>query len=675
MRQIFKTITVVFFFLLLIASCNKEELLPTIRLITPETDASINLNEEKVRFEWQVTGIITSGYTLTLANDLEMTTSKTYETTAATFSKEVHVEEMDLLLKEWGFQANELATIYWRVSATGAEASVDAEPLRPVNIRRLVADAIEIELKTPASNQLIDLEVTPEVTFEWDEYETINGYILEFSQSQDGDKLDVNLGVDLAMISDNSITISSERLNSMITSLGLTSPVVAFWWKVRSTIANAPGVSESRKVRFIQKGAGSISPVTNAEVFPGNKRVKLTWNIDDPRISEVSITWNGGSEDVVVEPDTEYMEVFIEGLSEGSHVFKLLAKDMSGNVADEVQLNANVYGDAFSEGKENRSLEVASLTRDGILLSIPKIESDYLLKSELTYTNAQGDIVIIDITNDAIEHLFDMNQIRLGEDITLQSFYAPEPDAIDIVEPSPASSVFVPVYQLMDKTKHAKVPDIITDHGALDGFGYELLFDGITTGSLNMWHTSGASTNASGSTNSLVDSPILLTLDLGETANLSSFVIWGRDGGTPDKPASDASGGSFWAYGSYNARKFEVWGSNKAPANIGDESIWKADGAWKISGDWVMLADCEIKRPSGNMGTSYRNEDLEKYPGAYPPNEEDLLAAARGFEFSVPMDKPAVRYVRLVITKNWDTSQRKRVSQAELSFYKYTPDE
>lgn len=673
MKQIYKTITVILFLTFFATACNDpEEASPTIRLKTPAAEATFNLNEGNIRFEWQVTGVITGGYTLTLATDPTTVASKTYETPATSFTKEIPAEELDLLLKEWGYKANEIALIYWKVEAT--EGNADAQPLRPINIRRLKADPIEIALITPARNALIDLEATSGVIFEWNDHEEVSNYALEFSQQQDGDKLVVSVGTDINSISGNSITISSQGLTSMIESIGLTAPVSTFWWKVRSKTTNAPGVSESRKIRLIKIGAEELSPVSNLKAIPGNKRAKLTWDIDDPRITQVFISWVGGSKDLSVEAGTENMEVIIEGLTEGNHIFKLVSKDEAENVSTEVVANANVYSDAFSDGKVNRSLELVSLTRSGILVNIPKIESEYLINSELTYTNVEGSLVKMTISNDISEYLFTPEAMNLGTLVTLQSVYAPEAVVLDSVKPSLLSSIYIPEFTIMDRTKHAKVPDIAEDLGANASFGYAMLFDGITNDPLNMWHVGANDLNASGTANSLVDNPILITLDLGETANLSSLVTWGRYGGLPGKLTGDGGGGSYWAYGSYNFRVFEVWGSNVAPTNVGDDNVWKADGAWRSSGNWIKLTDCEVRRPSGCLGTSYKDEDLIKYPGAYPPNDEDVLAAVNGFEFAIPMDKPAVRYIRIVVTQTWDKQKRKRVSQGELSFYKYIPN-
>ena len=195
-----------------------------------------------------------------------------------------------------------------------------------------------------------------------------------------------------------------------------------------------------------------------------------------------------------------------------------------------------------------------------------------------------------------------------------------------------------------------------------------------------MWHTSGDSHNANNADGSLTDDPILLTLDLGRSAHQSTLLLCGRYRGTPEKPLYDGSlplvpGASYWAFGSYNARSFEVWGSDVQPADVADEDKWKVDGTWKNSGEWTKLADCEIVRPSGCPATSFGDEDLNLYPEAYPPSAEDFAAAAEGFEFPIAADLPAVRYLRLVIKTNWHYSQRKRVSQGELSFYAFEPEQ
>lgn len=151
-----------------------------------------------------------------------------------------------------------------------------------------------------------------------------------------------------------------------------------------------------------------------------------------------------------------------------------------------------------------------------------------------------------------------------------------------------------------------------------------------------MWHTSGDSHNANNADGSLTDDPILLTLDLGRSAHLSSLVLWGRYGGTPEKPLYDGSlplvpGASYWAFGSYNARSFEVWGSDVQPADVADEDKWKVDGTWKNSGEWTKLADCEIRSALGMSGDEFRRRRSEPLSGSLSPQRRRFRRRRRRF--------------------------------------------
>ena len=146
--------------------------------------------------------------------------------------------------------------------------------------------------------------------------------------------------------------------------------------------------------------------------------------------------------------------------------------------------------------------------------------------------------------------------------------------------------------------------------------GIHYLFDGITTNATDVFHIP----NNTGV-------PSHFTIDLGAVSKLSRFKIWMRN------QEQDI-------FNAMAPRLFELYGSN-AP----DE-----DGSWE---SWTLLGDYEMKKPSG-----------------LPRGElsaEDRAAHAAGLEFSVSIDAPAVRYLRVRVKETWGILQT--FSMAELALW------
>lgn len=102
--------------------------------------------------------------------------------------------------------------------------------------------------------------------------------------------------------------------------------------------------------------------------------------------------------------------------------------------------------------------------------------------------------------------------------------------------------------------------------------------------------------------------PVHYQFSLGVKARLSRFRIWqiydGRE------------------YSSGNIKTFEIWGSNQ-PAS---------DGSFN---GWTLLQTCEVVKPSGLPS------------GAL--TDEDIATATAGDEFVIPINAPAVQYIRINI--------------------------
>ncbi|MDR2037545.1 MAG: DUF4959 domain-containing protein [Bacteroidales bacterium] len=120
------------------------------------------------------------------------------------------------------------------------------------------------------------------------------------------------------------------------------------------------------------------------------------------------------------------------------------------------------------------------------------------------------------------------------------------------------------------------------------------------------------------------------TIDLGVTAQLSRFRMWGRND---------------YYFRLHNPRDFYIMGSN---------SLAVAQNAASADSEWIHLLDCESYRPSG-------------LDSSQEATEEDYSYAAAGEEFEFPEDAPAVRYIRFRVRETWGGSNGLHV--AELRFW------
>lgn len=184
----------------------------------------------------------------------------------------------------------------------------------------------------------------------------------------------------------------------------------------------------------------------------------------------------------------------------------------------------------------------------------------------------------------------------------------------------------IPLYErLLDKSKYYEVA-LPGDNISVNGGRYlRNTWDGNLT---TIWVTDY--------TQLLYNFPEYFTIDLGVKAKMSRLVCWTRP--------------NFY-YDNYAIRTFEVWGAEEYKQDM-PQSYWTG-ADWK--NDWEKLDDYEIKRPSGNTAP------------ISSPTGEDLAAAQKGFEFSVPLEAKNLRYLRFVVKTIWSAGAG--IVMAEFSFY------
>jgi hypothetical protein len=132
--------------------------------------------------------------------------------------------------------------------------------------------------------------------------------------------------------------------------------------------------------------------------------------------------------------------------------------------------------------------------------------------------------------------------------------------------------------------------------------------------------------------------PMYFTIDLGVEVKFSRMTLRARTN---------------YYYSNHTFRTFEVWGAKDYKRNMPEE-YWRYGDTWKTDGDWEMLGDYEIKRPSGST-------EISGNPGG-----EDSALGQAGYPFNVPIDRETLRYLRFVIKSTWTSGA---LHMAEFYFY------
>ncbi|RZA00487.1 MAG: DUF4959 domain-containing protein [Sphingobacteriaceae bacterium] len=161
------------------------------------------------------------------------------------------------------------------------------------------------------------------------------------------------------------------------------------------------------------------------------------------------------------------------------------------------------------------------------------------------------------------------------------------------------------------------------------GYGWETryLWDGRTDNSSSGWHT-----------NPGPPPPYVTTFGIGGSFKLSRFTLW-------ERPAN-------FAFNHGNPRNFSLWGSNLA--NPADAALPVSAPTGTVVGDWVCL-----------QNYTYPNPPSGKPVGSTTAGDEEFVKA--GVNFNVPLQAPAIRYIRFSVDRTWTGGNFAHAM--ELSFY------
>jgi len=336
-------------------------------------------------------------------------------------------------------------------------------------------------------------------------------------------------------------------------------------------------------------------PVSHAEVENLNGAAKITYSLPkDKDLLYIRAEYTTKQGVVRATKVSRYLDsVVLEGFADTDvYEARLYAVDKSENVSAPLVVKVQPKTPPFDLVKEKL---VASEAFGGI---------------DVTYKNDIGsDVAIVILTNDKLGNFVPVK--TLSTKAKTGRFGARELPSVEtrfglMVRDrwgNLSDTTYVtltPIFEArLDRTKMKGLNINGTDAKNYPGNEVEYLFDGDVSNT-TAYHTTDP-----------VKMPQWFTFDIGKTAKLSRLVWFMRQG---------------WYYDLHNPRKVEIWGSN-------DPS---PDGSFT---NWVLLAEHEQIKPSGLPQKQNSNADIE--------------AALEGETINIPIEAPAVRYIRFKTLQNW----------------------
>ncbi|MDR1415421.1 MAG: discoidin domain-containing protein [Odoribacteraceae bacterium] len=260
-----------------------------------------------------------------------------------------------------------------------------------------------------------------------------------------------------------------------------------------------------------------IGRVDSLQLFPGNGRVMLAWEINaDPKLVECIVYIDGRADSVVVpiirdaEGGRQAMSVVVEGLSERGHIFEIRTRDANGNVSLKTEKSAICYGARYVASLSNRAVVGQEADPGEVRVSWGMAEN--AIGVEMNYVNNVGVPVSVVVLPEETVSVF-ADYVSGGE-FSYSTLYLPVPTSIDTFRAAPVVMNFArAAVPLTNKGDWTLVEE--TSHGS-----YGWTFDG------GAWAFDGDNSTGwhSGWSGEML--PQWITIDLGDVYTLAAVELY-----------------------------------------------------------------------------------------------------------------------------------------------------
>lgn len=440
--------------------------------------------------------------------------------------------------------------------------------------------------------------------------------------------------------------------------------------------------TDGEEIRYAGK-ANDLTYIT------GRNRLAIQFLLGpDPNVTEAKIYWNLKKKSIDVPIDRSSLvdntvTQLIESLPEDTYNFEVYTYDRFGNVSVPSYITAKTYGERYEVTLSGRTItDMAGMnTKKDVLLYLgDTIPSYYPVGMEIRYFNTSGQEVVDVVPNSVLdekgvstlvsEHL--LVNLDYAKPVKYRSLFVPEPNSMDIFsseqkELTINKSTLAPTPVQLAKPYATHYIENFDQTSTNEAARYDNLWDNYATNVWNSYNgykldpaTGLATTQPGGSgynykgfsntwrptkpedtDNSLWQSPLWVTLDLGEVMRISKVHVYFYYHFVDQFPKEN----EWWAYTGE--------GAPKAP--VGAETGWE---------NWVKIASTSYD--VGNM-----SED----------NKKSVYAAGQVDEFAYT-EATAARYYRFVCRKGilykdsqapgeQDHWKNTAYSLSEITFWKY----
>jgi hypothetical protein len=195
---------------------------------------------------------------------------------------------------------------------------------------------------------------------------------------------------------------------------------------------------------YLDKGEEIYTGIIDSlKVFPGNNRVKFTWQVNsDPRITKTVIYWNEGLDSSIIDVNRTQtgpidMDVMLN-IPEGNYVFEFITRDNEGHRSLSTERSVAVYGSQYAALLRNRvikSFDIASGNRLNITWVPVETTVQHTVIKYTDYTDAEHPADKT-VSVDNSETNTTLTGVKSGEKFFVISSHLPA-GSLDILEALP----------------------------------------------------------------------------------------------------------------------------------------------------------------------------------------------------------------------------------------------